>query len=107
MQLKQKGHLNRGCTIQNEISRDNWEQSVSSAQASDLRGEIKYLAKADGKKAMSYRPACLDPSKDWEKDSWRFTAEGKGNLLGAFFAERLRKLQRAKYLVNGELSNTC
>ena len=84
----QVGDLNKRSKIEDEVNRDSWKQFVSSAQARDLGQVFKYLARAAGKRAMSYRPARLGPLRDRDRDSWRFAPERNANLLGAFVAEK-------------------
>ena len=54
----------------------------------DLRQVFRYLARADGRKSLSFRPAFLGLLRDEEEDRWRFAPNGNASLLGRFFAEK-------------------
>ena len=68
-----------------------------------MRKVFKYLAKADGRRTRSFRPACLDPLWDSESDCWCFKPKKKADVIGAFFAKKMAQTKEGEIVEEHEV----
>ena len=99
-----RGNLDECSNVQKEINLDNWEQSLATSQAGDLREVFRYVANVEGRKSPGNRPSRRDPM--WDGDGLRVSPRRRRISWGAFFAHRMSQTQGAQVLSVEEARRT-